>query len=165
MRPAIRPAASSSGRTSAVASEASNWATRSSRPIRRNPYTISATDTAVMVTSRCSAKYAAALAATAGFFPLMISERMSVSSRHLLIDGPHATLVAGLVSERAGPIDELGIVRHQAEQRRRRGCGDTRRLGGVLLRFARRPGDEPKPLVERQRRMAARRSLVVGKAT
>ena len=99
-------------------SEASNCATRSSRPTRRKPYTISATVVAEVVTQPCCARYLPALAVTTALLPLRISDRISVSSRTLLIDCAQVGRAPRFVRERAHLVDEVWFVSHQTEQRR-----------------------------------------------
>src|SRR5450432_3667538 len=116
--------------------------------MRRKPYTISATVMAEVVNRPCSVRYVAAFAAMTAFFDLMISERMSVSSRRLLIDRAHSSGFAPFVSDGAHPVNEVRIVCHQPKQRR---CpADWPWLWGVLLDLVRGLVQQPQPLVARQ---------------
>ena len=64
----------------------------------------------------CWLDYVAALAAIAAFFPLMISERISVSSSRPLIDRGHSGGLASFVGDRAHAVDDVGVVCHQLQQ-------------------------------------------------
>jgi hypothetical protein len=55
------------------------------------------------------------VAATAAFFALRISERMSVSSRTLAIDAAHPGPFSGLVGGRTDAINQVRIVPHQPQ--------------------------------------------------
>ncbi len=59
--------------------------------------------------------YADALVAMAEFFPLRISEKMSVSSKHLLIERPHPGVVPGLVGQGAHLVHDVRFVCHQSQ--------------------------------------------------
>ena len=88
-----------------MSSEASNCVTQSSRPTRRNPYTISSTVIAEVVKPPCCARYLPALAVTTALLPLRISDRISVSSRTLVIDCAQVGRAPRFVRERAHFID------------------------------------------------------------
>lgn len=80
--------------------------------------------------------------------PLMISDKMSVSSRHLFVEGAHPSGLSRVVDEGAHLVDDLGLVRH--EPQKRSGFRRWRETRGVLVGIPRGAIDERSSLVDRK---------------
>jgi hypothetical protein len=78
----------------------------------------------------------------------MISDRMSVSSRHLLIEGAHPSRLSRFVDGRAHFIDDFGFVRHEPQERS--GLPRRRWPRGILVSVPRGACDERASLAERK---------------
>lgn len=78
----------------------------------------------------------------------MISDRMSVSSRHQLIEGAHPSGLSRVVNKGTHLVDDFGLVRHEPQKR-----GWLRRqwrARGVVVRIPPGTLDERMSFIERK---------------
>jgi hypothetical protein len=96
----------------------------------------------------CCASYVAAFLSTAAFFRLMISDRMSVSSKRLAIKRSHPSLAPRLVDRGAHFVDDVRLVSHQAKEGRR--FASRRRLRSILRGLVRDTLDQSQAFAQGQ---------------